>query len=158
LITKIPVSLEVGRLFRTVFHLLLIADLLACPLWCTSGLPGSCCQSGTQQASAPAESEPAQPCCCSQENNPSQPAPPNNTPPAPQKTPDACPCDCICKGAICARPLDTGEPISMGWFDVLPVAVAISTEFGQLYFFSSSYPAPAESGRSVRILLMSYLC
>jgi hypothetical protein len=146
-------------LFRCCVSLVMIADLLLCPLLCPLFLPeASCCRPGQVQA-AQETSEPA-PCqsCCKKkaEHNPARTTDAADSQPLPR--PNPYPSDCLCKGAVLDRPCTLEKSY---W---LIESVSLPAE--ALPLFVATRPLEVllgrgcvtPDGRGLRTLYMSYLC
>lgn len=95
-------------MLRFPFHLLLVAVILACPVWCRFGIctsVDSCCTSAAGVADAASACDT---CCCDTTGVPDPTADHSCDRPSPDRHPcDHDPCDdrcqCICGGAVASR-------------------------------------------------------
>jgi hypothetical protein len=148
-------------LLRRVIHLLLIADLLVCPLLCSAGsLAAAWCQRALppQQVAAKTTAAPCS-CCCQHSAAPTPvvPAAPTAPEDEPAPAPRGFPVDCICKGAIFDRATGVDDTTRVDSLGVLPPPVIAAPVNHTLGFYSSSF-LDGGGGRGVRTLLMSLLC
>lgn len=138
---------------RTII-LTLITALIACPLWCTSGV-AACCDDDLalfQTSSSQLDGNLCKTCCCEQPTQDSNDCRPKNDSSNSEK-----PCQGICGGAVVEKPVESNNTDhttlllldTLNWVSVDSLS---STEI-----FTKSHSGHI-SGRFLRTLHMSFLC
>ena len=157
-------------MFRIVFHLFLIANLLICPAFCSGDCSASVCCDCHHSEQSPAKTsetkrqQPTSCRCCSQkpQSEPSENSPQNDSCPfpcqPPCETPENCPVNCLCKGAVVDRAGDSKELLNMDYFVFEFLPLVSPQQFTNPAFSSPFSFHFADSGRATRIVLMSFLC
>ena len=144
-------------MFSRTISLVLIAALIACPLWCNVAFgSGQCCPTGESESVMVCGNEPAD--CCGEKKEAPLRAPHNDDRPCPCETAG---CQGICGGAVLQK------SVQLDWVTVvvlLPLIDEHASENLQLLdccrhrLEQTPGGSGANHGRTVRTLHMSFLC
>ena len=142
-------------MFARTVSLILIAAVIACPMWCANGQchAGQCCAAEQSlHQSCPVHGTAC--CCCEKDSSDSN---------------DDCPCDApsesscqgVCGGAVFEKPCELNDEMDSSFLlfnaaEMLPVACRLAeylTQNGDHFLDGGG-----NHGRSLRTLHMSFLC
>lgn len=150
-------------MFHPLLTHLLIAALIACPLWCGNGTCGAssgCDRPTVEPVGRGCETDPQADRCCGSEGSEESPGWPDssNQPPAP------CPLDGSCQGVCGGAVLESSHPIDdvpSSWAPLLIASVEVALDFLEPRRADrgpSIRWGPKNRGRVLRTLHMSMLC
>jgi hypothetical protein len=135
-------------MFYRAVSLFLIAAIVACPMWCASGLVG-CCQAE--------QMEPSAKCCCHcQESSADEPRnAPGESPNRPAK-----PCQGVCGGAVVEKPCQLAANPEHEFLmpTGLDEAIAVQLSGCRSRGVASETSPGGNIGHRLRTLHMSFVC
>ena len=141
-------------MFARTVSLVLIAAVIACPMWCSNGLchAGQCC-SAEQSTHQPCPVHRTARCCCDKGSS-------DSNDDCPYDAPCESSCQGVCSGAVFEKPIELNDEIDSS---LLPFHAADKPVGCQLvkchtnggdHFLHCGW----HHGRTLRTLLMSLLC
>lgn len=146
-------------MFSRIVSLVLIAAVIACPLWCVDGLglAAACCGNQAETSSCCSGSS----CCESAESHTCDLRPGGGQHPDDQPCPcESTDCQGICGGAVLGKSIeldDVDAGFLTAFVDVYaPASAYLSAD--PLNVEQTHFRSDANHGRSVRTLHMSFLC
>lgn len=142
-----------------MFHrgvcLLMIFGIIACPMWCASGVMGCCATTPSLQPEVPCKQ---QTCCCKEKSSDTgQKKLPNDSPlpPNPQDS-----CQGVCGGAVVEKSCELSNSLNVVLLLPIPTDDLIPTGHPECRG-QNNLPVDSQSGnvgQKLRALHMSFLC
>lgn len=148
-------SLDDRWMLARIVSLVLIAAIIACPIWCGNGLchAGRCCSTKQSPSGPTCAIRSAAFCCCDKRS-------PSGDRPHPAESPCKASCQGVCGGAIFEKPclLSTGIDAFYLTTVVTPVSDMRQMAKCRRHGGDQLLCISGDHGRSLRILHMSLLC